>query len=239
MPRLVGYIKIALLALLIASTSDILARDMGKLGKVYQIGEEDLIKVMQRRFAKLEESGELAKKHEEGREAAKKYMERPPGTYVPRAQKYKAKIFDPTYTVPEDIKAIDGQVLIKAGTKVNPLDYQPMIKQMCFIDGDDPDQVKWLMKYCKDPAFSLPILVRGNLMDLMREKKVRLYFDQRGWYIQKLKIEAVPTVVRQSGRIFYVEHFPIDESGEVIEQAAGQAAEKDTAMPKEQSHAIH
>ena len=215
MPKLAGYIKIALLVLLIAFTNSARANDLGRLGKVYPIIEEDLIVVIQRRLAKMEKSGELEKKYKEGSENVKKYLERPPGISLPRAQEYKAKTYDPTYTLPYDVFDIEGKIIYKAGITVNPLDYQPMIEQLCFVNGDDADQVKWLLKYCKDPALSVPVLVQGNLMDLMRKSKVRLYFDQSGWYVKRLQIEALPTVVRQSGRVLYVEQFPIDENGEI------------------------
>ena len=113
------------------------------------------------------------------------------------------------YTLEKDITDADGKILFKAGTKVNPLEVKPLTKTLCFIDGDDPEQVTWLETYCGKDARNKLILVNGDYLAVTEKTGMRLYFDQRGYLVERFGIKAVPAVIRQSGKVLYVEEFPV------------------------------
>ena len=46
-------------------------------------------------------------------------------------------LYDPSYTVPEDIYDHKGHLLYKAGYKVNPLNQVPLRERLIFINGDN------------------------------------------------------------------------------------------------------
>lgn len=200
--------KAALLVVCIAF-SNAYATDLGQLGKTYPIAEPDLIDTIKAMLAEKQANGELDAMHNDLRENGKQYVRRPPGKPLPRATDYRAFAIDPTYTVPNDIKDADGKVLYKAGFTFNPLQVKPLTKTLCFIDGDDPDQVKWLEEFCGDAISFKRILINGDYNQVTETTKAKIYFDQQGFLISHFRIEAVPAVVRQSGGLLYVEEFKL------------------------------
>ncbi|MCZ2802553.1 type-F conjugative transfer system protein TraW [Vibrio alginolyticus] len=209
MNKLAGYLKKASLVVLFVSCNAF-ASDLGVIGKTYPIIERDLIDVIHERIEEKTKSGELDELHQGMKDRSKEYASRPPGIDLPRAKEYRAVEVNPVYTLEEDIVDAEGKVLFKAGTKVNPLEIRPLTKTLCFIDGDDPVQVTWMQTYCaKDPRNKL-ILVNGDFQIVSKQTGLRLYFDQRGYLVGRFGITAVPAVIRQSGKVLYVEEFPIN-----------------------------
>ncbi|WP_247687596.1 type-F conjugative transfer system protein TraW [Pseudoalteromonas luteoviolacea] len=208
MNRLDWFQKIVLSVALIASF-EVFAKDLGSIGTTYPIIERDLVEVIHERIKEKTESGELDRLHEGMRDRSKNYAKRPPGSSLPRALEYRAVEINPVYTLEKDLTDADGKVLFKAGTKVNPLEVKPLSKMLCFIDGDDPDQVVWLKTYCAQDIRNKMILVGGDYLAVSEQMGMRLYFDQRGYLVERFGIQAVPAVIRQSGKVLYVEEFPI------------------------------
>ena len=208
MNKLIGFIKVASLAVLIGSSS-VLARDLGVIGATYPIIERDLIEVIHERIQQKTESGELDALNKALKDNAKQQARRPPGVLLPTAQAYRAIEINPIYTLDNDITDAEGKVIFKAGTQVNPLEVKPLTKTLCFIDGDDPEQVKWLQNYCAKDSLNKLILVNGDYLALSNQLNLRIYFDQRGYLVERFGIKAVPAVIRQSGKVLYVEEFPV------------------------------
>jgi len=51
--------------------------------------------------------------------------------------------------------------------------------------------------------------VKGRVIDLMKKKKIRLYFDQTGVLVKKFSIKAVPASVEQEGKMLRVKEVAI------------------------------
>ena len=209
MSKLAGYLKKTLLVVLFVSCNAF-ASDLGVIGKTYPIIERDLIDVIHERIEEKTKSGELDELHQGMKDRSKEYASRPPGVGLPRATEYRAIEVNPVYTLEEDIVDAEGKVLFKAGPKVNPLEIRPLTKTLCFIDGDDQEQVAWMQKYCAQEPRNKLILVNGDFELVSKKTGLRLYFDQRGYLVGRLGITALPAVVRQSGKVLYVEEFPIN-----------------------------
>lgn len=204
----VGYLKIALLVVLIASF-DATAKDLGLIGPSYPIIERDLIEVIHGRIRDKTEAGELDALHQELIEDSKSYASRPSGVTLPRALVYRAVEINPVYTLEQDITDADGKLLFKAGTQVNPLHFKPLSKMLCFIDGDDSQQVAWVKTHCSEDLANKLILVNGDYLAITKQLNRRLYFDQQGYLIARFDIHSLPAVIRQSGEVLYLEEFPI------------------------------
>lgn len=204
----VGFPKIALSVALFVCSSVLLARDLGVVGPVYPIAEQDMLQTIEQRLTALEESGELARIEDDAKARYQAYVERPEGVRLPRATLNRTYYVDPSLIVPYDIKDHEGRIIHPAGTTINPLDYMTLSKQLLFFDGDDPVQVEWTRSMVDgDPLHIKPILTNGPVLALMKEWQVRLYFDQRGQLAEQFGIQAVPVTLRQDGKMLkVVEH---------------------------------
>lgn len=199
-----------LLAALIAFCSAMAsADDLGRIGNSFPIAEHDLIEVFKAKAQAKVDDGSWNKIMEGQRDKMKAYAARPIGKPLPRALVYSVRYFDPSIEIDRDISDADGNVLYVKGTRVNPLDYHDYHRTLCFFDGDDKAQVEWAKQYCFAPLNAHAILTNGPVLDLSREFGVRLFFDQYGRLVNHFGIKAVPSVVRQSGKLFAVEEFEV------------------------------
>lgn len=185
------------------------AEDLGRIGQTRPIAERDLIEVFKARAQAKVNDGTWGKAMEGQRDKLKAYVARPIGKNMPRALQYSVRYFDPSIVVDQDIADAEGKILVAKGTRVNPLEYRDYPRTLCFFNGDDAAQVEWAKQYCFDPLKAKAILVNGPVLDLMEKFQVRLYFDQYGTLSQHFGIKAVPSVVRQSGKVFAVEEFGV------------------------------
>ena len=48
------------------------------------------------------------------------------------------------------------------------------------------------------------ILTKGNIIDLMKSEKIRLYFDQGGFLVKTFGIEGLPAIVYQDGKVLKI-----------------------------------
>jgi conjugal transfer pilus assembly protein TraW len=191
--------RFAVALLLLAGTTAIAAE---QIGPVHPIVEPDLLKEIHRVLKEKEASGELARLQREGIERAKRSAENPrPVEGVTKTVKARTFYWDPTVTAPRTITDDQGNVVVQAGTRVNPLDYVALPNNMVFFDGRDSGQVTkalQLIEHYKGRA--KPILVAGPVAELSRKWKRQFYFDQGGSLVRKLGIRQVPAVVSQDGK---------------------------------------
>lgn len=199
-----------LLAVLIAcSSAGVGAEDLGRIGQVYGIAERDLVEVFKERAQARVADGSWGRVMEQQRDKMKAYAARPIGKKLPRAYQYSVRYFDPTIVLDQDISDAEGKILHPKGTRVNPFDYRNYTKTLCFLDGDDKAQVEWAKQYCLDPVNAKAILVNGPIIDLSNALKTPLFFDQYGVLVRHFGLKAVPSVVRQTGKVFAIEEFAV------------------------------
>jgi len=193
------------LALVMAVPSIILAAaehgrtDLGVIGPVYKIKEQDFLEYIRNKLAAMQRSGELRRLQQQELEQARKRIERPaPVPGITRTVKSHVFYIDPALSVENTIKDAEGRIIAMPGTKVNPFDYMTMSKHLIFINSDDADQVKWAA--AMDERYHghvKTILVSGSPLNLMKRWKRRVYFDQHGVLSQRLHIRHVPAIVSQ------------------------------------------
>lgn len=208
-----GLRKIALSVALFACSSALLAQDLGVVGPVYPIAEQDMLATIEQRLKVLEESGELARIEEDAKARYQAYVERPKGMHLPPATQDRTYYVDPGVTVPYDIKDHEGRIIHPAGTTVNPLTYITLSKQLLFFDGDDPVQVEWARSMMgSDPLRVKPILTNGPVLALMKEWDSCVYFDQQGQLTQHFGIQALPAVISQKRQRLRVHEISLPDS---------------------------
>lgn len=201
--------KNGLLAVLIAFSSFAQAEDLGRIGRTFPIVERDLIEVFKARAQARVDDGTWAKLMNGQTDKMKKYAARPHGLRLPRAMTYSIRYFDPTIELQNDIADATGKVLFKKGTRVNPFDTRNYTKTLCFFDGDDKAQVEWARTYCFEAEKAKPILTNGPVLDLIKTEKVMIYFDQYSTLVKHFGVKALPTTVRQTGKVMAVEEYEV------------------------------
>ena len=88
--------------------------------------------------------------------------------------------------MPKDITDHEGKVLIKGGTKVNPLDYVQWRNPVLFINGHNEDQVNWA-----ENQTGKIVLVEGKPFEVHKRLQRWIYFDQGGIAVKRFTIKAL------------------------------------------------
>ena len=185
------------------------AEDLGVYGETFPIEERSLLEIIRAKLQALSTSGKLEKHQQTILMKAKEQLNRPPPVKnIRRTSTPRSFDWDPSITVPYDLKDHKGQVFHRKGTKVNPLDTHPFRCPFLFVDGDDLKQVAWAIKQHQiAKALHKPkiILVQGSPFDLSKKLNLPIYFDQSGVLVKKFGIAQVPARVSQKERALIVD----------------------------------
>lgn len=191
-----------------------MAKDFGIHGHVFEIGEPDLLKQMEGKLKKWETEGKLSELNETLIKRTQKSLSEPrPVEGLTKATVARIFEYDPSITVPYDLKDHEGRVFHRAGTKINPLAYRSLTQPLVFLDGTDKAQVLWVEKtYLQTNQSSKIILTSGSPFQLMEKWQAQaVYFDQGGVLTRKLGIYHIPAVVVQDGLKLKVSEIVVEE----------------------------
>jgi len=129
--RVTGAVPVDWLRRQAARAAPDAAVDLGRRAEVHEIAEADLIREMQRRLAAMD--------FESRRQAAiARFWSNRTFVRLPDAPEDAAFEIDPTVRVTADITDLNGQVLVAAGERFNPLDAVPFTKTVVGFRGTDP-----------------------------------------------------------------------------------------------------
>lgn len=170
-------------------------KDYGVKGHVFEIKEESMLDMIKDRLAKAESSGMIEKMQKQFQQKVNARLLRPKAVDgIVRTVEPRTFYFDPTYIQVEDIKDAEGNILVPAGTTVNPLEELNWGEPLIFINGDDREQIDWAVK-----KHGKIILVEGSVLELSDQISRAVYFDQGGVLTHKFEIQGVPAIVVQDG----------------------------------------
>jgi conjugal transfer pilus assembly protein TraW len=187
-------------------SSEVAAQDLGVRGPLFEIEEPSLFEVIAEKYRALEASGEAARMKEQLRERTLAKVHRPkPVEGIQRTEKPRSWRFDPSITLARDITLPDGRTLGRRGEKINPLHHTPMAQSLVFFDGDDEDQRAWARSLTLGDSLINPILVNGPVIELSRDWKRQLFFDQGGVLATRFGITQVPARVTRDGDHLLIE----------------------------------
>ena len=188
-------------ALAIFASLPAAARDYGQQGAVFAISEPDFLKVIENRLKTLEASGELAQMNQALVRRTRARVNRPdPVAGIVPASRARSWTFDPAMVVEHDIRDLKGNLIARAGQRVNPLDTISVPQALVFIDGDDETQMAWALRSYSASEAKI-IMVNGAPLEAMTRYQRRFYFDQAGSLVERFGIRAVPAVAEQQGTI--------------------------------------
>lgn len=183
---------------LLVGVSSAQAKEIGDFGMTYRIVERDA----------LVEIGERAKRVDWHKVLDKRKVENfqgpPDRVRLPRAKRDRNFQVDMTYTTEIDVPDGKGGILYPKGYTFNPLDYVTYPKTLVVIDGADPEQVKWFATSEYDKRLDVALLLSEGRFGAVSKRISRPLFYADRKIIERLKLKAVPSVVRQKGRVMEV-----------------------------------
>lgn len=175
-----------------------------QLGQTYEIAEPDMREEIQRRApaaqARMQSQARRPLESFSAFQSAK----------LPIARQTRVRTFDPTYTLPEDIRDGNGKVLFAKGTKVNAYDRVTMPGRFIVI-GPYESHYEWLKNVAKPGDADIVLLASGNVAEVRKQKRLKVFLlEPRG--VERLGLEAVPAIVQQAGRMLKVSEFALDQN---------------------------
>lgn len=180
-------------------------KDYGVKGHVFEIKEESMLDMIKDRLLQAESSGVLKKMQKQFQEKVKARLLKPKAVSgISRTIEPRIFYFDPTYTQSKDIKDSEGNILVPAGTTVNPLEELKWGEPLIFIDGEDQEQVEW----AKGKQGKI-VLVNGSVLEISDQVSRAVYFDQGGSLTDKFGITQTPATVTQDGNRLKIEEIKI------------------------------
>lgn len=176
-------------------------RDIGVVGRVYPIAEENFLKFILHRFKTMQENGEWQKIQNEFQRKVARKADRPePVSGITKTTELKIWNEDPSIVVPNDLYDAEGRVFAKAGTIINPFKYITLHSTLIFFDGDDKSQVELAKSLNKKLNRKTKlILVNGSITRQRKQFDQPIYFDQSGNLTAKFHIKHVPALIKQDG----------------------------------------
>lgn len=182
----------------------IFAKDLGVVGSTYPVAETDFVTMAQSKLqAKLGSDGGIGRWQIQQQEMMRVAADRPvPVEGLRPTIQARRWFWNPSFVIPTDVRSANDAILLKAGSRFNPLDQVSLKNALIFFNGDDPKQIIWAQE--ENKALSgrvLLILVGGSMKEISAHfPQKHVYFDQGGRLTQKLQITQIPAVVRQVGK---------------------------------------
>jgi type-F conjugative transfer system protein traW len=173
----------------------VLAKDLGTIGDVWEIQEQNLLSLIEERLNAQFGGKSEAEIQAEVQKRVTENALRPPPVFLPVAKVDSERSFDPSYTIERDLADHKGRIFAHKGQVVNPFDTVPFSRTLIFIDGDDEKQIAWLKSFKSETQIVKIILLNGNLREVTEKLDTDLYFDQNGTLINRFGIKAVPSVI--------------------------------------------
>lgn len=210
----IGYVIIAILLLVVVNKA--FGKDLGVVGRVWEISESNPIEDIKNKLKMMERNGEIDKHNEKIKEEIKKRIENPKNLGIRRAEREREYYYDPSISKPHDLKDHKGQVYYKAGTVINPLDQVNMDSDLIFFDGEDRDQLEFAIDlYRSSVKKPILILTGGSPIKLEKKYKLDFYYDQDSVITKKLKISRVPALVAQEGKFLKIKEEKLENKKSV------------------------
>ncbi len=206
---LFGLMPAAIVCVLTLSPRPGAAKDLGVRGAVWPVAEPDLLAEIEARLGAMEASGEMARMRGEAIESARGRIEAPGRVEgIGPARVHHTRLFDPSIELERDVRAADGTLLAARGARINPLEVQPLTRDLVFIDGARPVEVAWALRRERPARI---VLLAGRPLDLMRTHGRRFFFDQSGRLSRRLGLRATPSVVTSEGSVLRITEVPLED----------------------------
>ncbi len=188
------------------------------VGPLSDIEEPNILDEIQQRLENFDWKAQIAK----AKENAGHMLQ---GVFLPPAEKDNTYWVDISTIFKQDITLPDGRVVVKAGTRVNPLDSVRLDHRYVFFDPKDRHQVnivkKWLRRYNNLTLIATQFKPLADESSALVKELGQLVYPSNSSLIQRFQIHSVPALVEQDNGLLKVtvkkpQH---DDSADPAEQA--------------------
>lgn len=174
--------------------------NLGRLGDVYDIAEIDLLEEIKRRMAAIDW-------RQKQQQAIARFWDQQRFEVLPVALENRERVIDMTITAPRNLTAPNGQLIVRAGQTVNPLDKMPFGLCLIVFDATETAQVQWIRQWsCQDKKARVMYLATSvsrqdgwdGLKALETSLNSSVYLltpDVRS----RFQLQHVPSLVEQTG----------------------------------------
>lgn len=174
--------------------------DLGRLGEFFDIAEIDLLEEIKRRMAAIDW-------RQKQQQAIARFWGQQKFEVLPVALEDRERVIDMTITAPRNLTAPNGQIIIRAGQTVNPLDKMPFGLCLIVFDATETAQVQWVRQLsCRDKKARVMYLStsisRQNGWDGLKGLETSL---NSSVYLltpdvrSRFQLQHVPSLVEQTG----------------------------------------
>lgn len=190
-----------LIVILLISITEAFAEDLGKIGKVYPIGEQSLLEYIKSRASKMIADGSWEKLRQTAVKKTEMRIDYPPLiSGISKTTESSIRYYDPSVRINQDIvDPYTKTVIARKGQVINPTTYLPFNNELIFIDGRDPEQVSYAVTESKRSKFriSIVLIAANKFRELLKENNQLMFYDQGAVLSKKFNIRHVPTIIYQ------------------------------------------
>ena len=173
-------------------------KDLGVYGKLYEIGEEDMLSYVKRKAGEID----MQVLHESiSKKAEKSYPQHSSVSLnVPSATEEQVRYVDPSVNVRNPLYNHTGEMIFPAGT-VNPFDHVSLSKNILMLR---EEQIEMALEEIGKKGGSLIIILTDG--DIRRASLLagQIVYKANPFILRRLKVEKVPSLVEQEGGKFRV-----------------------------------
>lgn len=186
--------------------SPLFAKDCGVVGEVYPIAEEDFVAFIKKQLNAIKGTPKYTQLQQHLKDGVNEKVDHPTSVSgVSVTQTPKTFTVDPSIVLTEPLVNAAGQVIMPAGTQVNPLSKVKLRQALLFYNADDQAQVAWVEEKIKQYNNNVKlVLVGGSVQSQLKQFHRPVYFDQQGRLTTYFKITQVPAVVTQKDLLLQV-----------------------------------
>lgn len=187
--------------------------DLGQRGPIAGIAEPDLLRVMQKRLLALDLNALKQK-------ALERFWQRQSFVALTPAKTAQVRFVDPTTVLSAPLKNAQGQVILPAGTRINPLKALPFTQQLVVFDGTRREEVdavaQWLSR--QDRTAKRLTLITTQLDPIQGWSalaKLEVKVDQPVYLLNptiqsRFDLKVTPSFVDAEGEFFRIEELPVE-----------------------------
>ena len=181
----------------VGSYTNIYAKNLGIRAEVFKVEEKNFLNYIKEKLESKKNSSIFFDK-EKMQQKAKEKIDRPTSVKgIKAAKESREYLYDPSVVIENDIKDSRGNVVIKAGTRHNPLEHIILPEKLLFIDADLSSHLNWAAQQ-KEQGHVRVILVKGSRKLAAKYLNNQdIYFDQLGLITKKFNIKHIPAIVSQ------------------------------------------
>lgn len=171
------------------------------IGPTYPIAEPDLLQEIRQRAASTDWNA-LVHRHD-------------PSTFtgfqtasLPAATQDASFLFDPTYTLPQDVKDSRGTVIYPAGTTINVYERRAFSGRTIVIAATS-EHLRWLDDVARPTAADKVLIAGTNMLDARTIAGARRIYALDPRIVERFGLRAVPSIVQQEGNRLRVREYAL------------------------------